>query len=539
MVALTGGDLTGTSARVRAKHADGSWGPWYDAETWNPTASDDGPRPPTDPAAPIRCSSGRTTAVQIAVTRPPSAPVTDRRARRPTEARPGLRPGQRRTATGAEPLGGTDLPAAGAGRRPVDAAHRGAGARASRPTSSAARSGAPTSRCDAATRCTTTACAPRSCTTPRAATTTRPRIPRRSCGRSTRTTPAPSAGATSPTTRWSTSTARSSRAAPAASTRPVEGSHTGGFNRDTWGVAMLGDFDDVPPTQIQLRTVGRLLGWRLGMDHVDPKGTVALTSAGGSLHQLPARRHADAADHLHPPRRRQHRLPRQRRLRRDGRNPGYRRTFQRSAGPADAGGHAAGRRDLRQVAGDGRPTTARWARRHRPRPPATATRATPPSTRARCTGRPDSGAEPVTGAIYDAWASLGYERGLLGLPTSGEIQEPQWVVQNFQHGTLNFDRETGMVTRVVDGVAQELPPPPPSGPPVQLERFTPIDSRLTLGSSPARATSVRAPAPPRRRCWARSPRRRRRSPRDARCPSPRRDRPSAASARRWACRRTR
>ena len=78
------------------------------------------------------------------------------------------------------------------------------------------------------------------------------------------------------------------------------------------------------------------------------------------------------------------------------------------------------------------------------------------------------------GAIYDAWASLGYERGLLGLPTSSEIQEPQWIKQNFQHGTLNFDRETGLVTRVVDGVAQELPPLGPDGPPVQLERFTPI-----------------------------------------------------------------
>ena len=93
----------------------------------------------------------------------------------------------------------------------------------------------------------------------------------------------------------------------------------------------------------------------------------------------------------------------------------------------------------------------------------------------------DSGAEPVTGAIYDAWASLGYERGALGLPTSGEIQEPQWIVQNFQHGTLNFDRETGMVTRVIDGVALELPPPRarPADPAraVQLERFTPIDSR--------------------------------------------------------------
>ncbi|MDT5324011.1 MAG: hypothetical protein QOF25_1163, partial [Mycobacterium sp.] len=88
---------------------------------------------------------------------------------------------------------------------------------------------------------------------------------------------------------------------------------------------------------------------------------------------------------------------------------------------------------------------------------------------------PESGAEPVTGAIYDAWASLGFERGALGLPTSAEIQEPQWIVQNFQHGTLNFDREKGTVTRVIDGVPLELPKPANPGMPVQLERFTPID----------------------------------------------------------------
>ena len=87
-------------------------------------------------------------------------------------------------------------------------------------------------------------------------------------------------------------------------TSPVEGAHTGGFNHDTWGVAMLGNFDDVPPTPIQLRTTGRLLGWRLGLAGVDPRGTVVLPSAGGSLHQVPARRGGTAADHLHPPRRR-------------------------------------------------------------------------------------------------------------------------------------------------------------------------------------------------------------------------------------------
>ena len=75
MVALTGDDLTGTSARIRAKHADGNWGPWYDAETVESNgrttaAAAHGPRG-TEPVF-----VGTTTAVQIAVTRPPDAPVT-------------------------------------------------------------------------------------------------------------------------------------------------------------------------------------------------------------------------------------------------------------------------------------------------------------------------------------------------------------------------------------------------------------------------------------------------------------------------------
>ena len=119
---------------------------------------------------------------------------------------------------------------------------------------------------------------------------------------------------------------------------------------------------------------------------------------------------------------------------------------------------------------------------------------------------PESGAEPVTGAIYNAWGTLGFERGALGLPTSGEIQEPQWIVQNFQHGTLNFDREKGSVTRVIDGVPLELPPSPPDGPPVQLERFSPraIAPDLDSGCDQhPRATSVRERGRRRRRCWSR------------------------------------
>ena len=58
-------DLTGTSARVRAKKTDGSWGPWYEAEALEGVGPDTaGPRG-TEPVF-----VGRTTTVQIAVTRP-------------------------------------------------------------------------------------------------------------------------------------------------------------------------------------------------------------------------------------------------------------------------------------------------------------------------------------------------------------------------------------------------------------------------------------------------------------------------------------
>ena len=70
-------------------------------------------------------------------------------------------------------------------------------------------------------------------------------------------------------------------------TRAVQGTHTGGFNRNTWGICMIGEFDEVPPAPVQVRTVGRLLGWRLAMDGIDPHGSVALTSDGGPYTYFP------------------------------------------------------------------------------------------------------------------------------------------------------------------------------------------------------------------------------------------------------------
>jgi uncharacterized protein with LGFP repeats len=260
-------------------------------------------------------------------------------------------------------------------------------------------------------------------------------------------------------------------------TRPVQGSHTGGFNKNTWAVAMIGNFDLMEPPPVQLRAVGRLFGWRLAMDGVDPKGSVPLASAGGPYTRFP-----------------------------QGATPTLPNIFaHRDTGSTDCPGNLgyasldrirdiAARFDKPANAQDladslrGGAIYARWQAMGGMNGPLGA----PTSPEASGAGSaryvtfdkgaiywsPECGAQPVTGAIYNAWATLGFERGALGLPTSGENQEPQWIVQNFQHGTLNVDREKGTVTRVIDGVPLELPPPPPEGPPVQLERFSPARNRV-------------------------------------------------------------
>jgi uncharacterized protein with LGFP repeats len=261
-------------------------------------------------------------------------------------------------------------------------------------------------------------------------------------------------------------------------TKPVEGSHTGGFNRNTWAVAMIGNFDLAEPTPEQLHSVGLLFGWRLAMDRVDPRGTsAALTSAGGPYTRFAQGTtpvlanifaHRDVGSTACPGRLGYASLDRIRDIAARFNKPAS------SADLADAmrGGAIY---DRWQATGGmkgalGAPTS--------PETPGYGATRYVTFDRGAIYWSPASGAAPVTGAIYDAWASLGFERSALGLPTSAEIQEPEWVVQNFQHGTLNLDRQDATVTRVMDGVALRLPPTAPSGPPVQLERFSPARNRV-------------------------------------------------------------
>lgn len=469
MVALTSPDLRGTSARVRARKDDGSWGPWYQAENLDGVGADTpGPRG-TEPVF-----VGRTNTVQIAVTRAPQAPApAPGKAGKPGAAKPALgyvpanveAPiGQNVTAVLISPpqapvdVGPLPTAAINPGQPPA--------------IISRAQWGA-----DESMRCGNTVYDKG----------IRAGIVHHTAG-SNDYAPEDSAGIVRSIYEYHTRElgwcdiaynamvdkyGQVFEGRAGGMDKPVEGSHTGGFNIDTWGVAMMGDFDVVPPTEIQVRNTGRLLGWRLGLSHVDPRGTVQLTSAGGSFTHFPRGAtptlptiftHRDVGitdcpgnaayaqmDHIRDIAARFNQPPGPADLADQMRGGAIYNRWQAEGGPNGMLGNPTSP----ETAGEG---TARYAT----------------FERGAVYWSPESGAEPVTGAIYEAWGTLGFERGVLGLPTSAEIPEPQWIVQNFQHGTLNFDREKGTVTRVVDGVPVELPPPSPDQQPVQLERFTPI-----------------------------------------------------------------
>ena len=462
MVALTAPDLAGTEARVRAKRADGSWGPWYDAEAMDGVG--DGAASTTTGTEPIFV--GTTTDVQIAV-------------RRPADAKPTPVP---KPDLGYVPAN-VEQPIA-ANFNAVLISPPQAPLIVPPPPEAASVPGQPPviiSRAqwgaDESLKC------PRTLYD----NGVRAAVVHHTAG-SNDYGPGDSAGIIRSIYAYHTVTlgwcdiaynamvdkyGQVFEGRAGGMDRPVEGAHTGGFNENTWGVAMLGDFETVPPTPIQIRTTGRLLGWRLGIDHVNPNGMVVLTSAGGEFTHFPRGAaptlptiftHRDVGNTECPGNAAYAELPLIRDIAARFNEPFQPKTladvlrggaiFAKWAAMGGDGG-ALGAPTSPEAAGAG---SARYAT----------------FERGALYWSPESGAEPVTGAIYDAWGKLGFERGALGLPTSGEIQEPQWIVQNFQHGTLNFDRETGAITRVIDGIALELPASLSDSPAVQLERFTPI-----------------------------------------------------------------
>lgn len=67
----------------------------------------------------------------------------------------------------------------------------------------------------------------------------------------------------------------------------VQGAHAGGFNSNTWGISMMGDFSNINPPDATINKVGEILGWRLALAGIDPKGKANHYSEGTSYTKYP------------------------------------------------------------------------------------------------------------------------------------------------------------------------------------------------------------------------------------------------------------
>ncbi|MFF7403401.1 peptidoglycan recognition protein family protein [Streptomyces murinus] len=61
--------------------------------------------------------------------------------------------------------------------------------------------------------------------------------------------------------------------------QPVMGAHTYGWNRETAGISVLGDYTSTPAPQATLTAIARLAAWKLGQYNADPNTTVQLTAS--------------------------------------------------------------------------------------------------------------------------------------------------------------------------------------------------------------------------------------------------------------------
>jgi uncharacterized protein with LGFP repeats len=226
----------------------------------------------------------------------------------------------------------------------------------------------------------------------------------------------------------------------------VQATHTGGFNQDTMGLALMGNLNEVQPTPEMINAAGSFLGWKLRLNGLDPNGQGSVTSIGfpGGLYA--------AGETATVPMISGHR------------------DFYSTDCPGQFGYDALPQ--IRAIAaGSGQLPTAnpevlsttdtgaiaqQWQATGGPTGElgnATSTEQTTPDGTAKYVDFENgkiywseaTGAQIVKGAIQKAWAALGFETGSLGLPTSGETSGQAGISQSFQGGTLVFNLLTGIV----------------------------------------------------------------------------------------------
>ncbi|MEU1425804.1 N-acetylmuramoyl-L-alanine amidase [Nocardia sp. NPDC005746] len=274
--------------------------------------------------------------------------------------------------------------------------------------------------------------------------------------------------------------------------RPVEGAHAGGFNIDTAGVALMGDYEEDDPTDVSIQALGKFIGWRSKLAGFDPQGSTTMYSEGsdytkyalGQAVKLPnIFAHRDVGNTTCPGDAAYALMDKIRQIAADaaggasadepispnrnrpGQDAGANPQVQAApAPPAPDSSEAdlAALADLTQrILGmlDRSAVARYWNEQGGAAGPLGQPKAEPVALAdggqygqftngfvyANSAGRIVS----VVGKILERFLQMGAGTGILGLPTSNEYPVSNGVRTDFQNGALIFDRMTGIVTTVL------------------------------------------------------------------------------------------
>ncbi|GAB2699142.1 N-acetylmuramoyl-L-alanine amidase [Nocardia thraciensis] len=259
--------------------------------------------------------------------------------------------------------------------------------------------------------------------------------------------------------------------------KAVQGAHAGGFNENTSGVALMGDFETEPPTDAALQAAGQFIGWRARVAGLDPLGSTTMYSEGteftpyaeGEAVQLPTVfAHRDVGNTTCPGDAAYELMDRIREIAassggsvgtRAGNNtaPGTRRTQSDLAALADM--------TTKLLGMVGENAVARyWSTQGGPDGHLGAAASEPQPTRdggqyakfanGYVYASPDGKVVEVVGHILDRFVQLGAETGMLGLPLGNAYPVPDGQRSDFQYGSLILNQVTGIVTTLLKNPQQ-------------------------------------------------------------------------------------
>ena len=303
--------------------------------------------------------------------------------------------------------------------------------------------------------------------------------------------------------------------------RNVQGAHAGGFNENTHGIAIMGDYSTQAPPQAAIDSVGKFLGWRLARAGLDPKGRTTMYSEGTSFTPYPQGAavdlpiifaHRDVGNTSCPGDGAYAQLGKIRDIAaaaaKGGGSPQPSNPEPSKPQPSNpkpsnpspnvpdinVGALASGSADTAQGVVDDlirltdHPLVQKWLAEggELGRLGQAVTTILPAIkngfervnfVNGAIYTSPNGGTWTVLGEIYKAWEQNGLDAGELGLPTSDEYRVPDGWRSDFEFGSLIFNEVTGVVTKVLrayddayDQAIQDRPSdvagPAPEGAPV-------------------------------------------------------------------------